>query len=235
MTAIDSALRQARNQNNSPLHALTHSSEATHSGARVGQLLCGRYRLELLLGKGAMGEVYRATDTERQEPCAIKLVLPEASLPLQAQRRLVQEAKVISRLYHPNIVEVREFLQDRDGTCLLVMELLQGVDLQTVLHKQGRLPLWRALEIARSVGAALQYAHEMGVIHRDISPGKVCPVGACRRFSPSPRLSEREMTQRAYRLDLCCPQRRSSSSNSTAPIKFNSASDAYSARSPDRL
>ncbi|MBL8635348.1 MAG: protein kinase [Myxococcales bacterium] len=173
MTAIDSALRQARNQNNSPLHALTHSSEATHSGARVGQLLCGRYRLELLLGKGAMGEVYRATDTERQEPCAIKLVLPEASLPLQAQRRLVQEAKVISRLYHPNIVEVREFLQDRDGTCLLVMELLQGVDLQTVLHKQGRLPLWRALEIARSVGAALQYAHEMGVIHRDISPGNI--------------------------------------------------------------
>lgn len=192
MTAIDSALRQARNQNQSPLHALTHSGEAMHSGARVGQLLCGRYRLEHLLGKGAMGEVYRATDTERQEPCAVKLVLPEASLPLQAARRLVQEAKVISRLYHPNIVEAREFLQDRDGTCLLVMELLQGVDLQTVLHKQGRLPLWRALEIARSVGAALQYAHEMGVIHRDISPGNILPVDKQPVISLLPRRSVRE-------------------------------------------
>jgi len=138
MTAIDSALRQDQHQNKSPLHSLTSGVAVNHPGARVGQLLCGRYRLEHLLGKGAMGEVYRATDTERQEPCAVKLVLPDASLTLQALRRLVQEAKVISRLYHPNIVEVREFQQDSDGTYLLVMELLQGVDLQTVLDEPGR-------------------------------------------------------------------------------------------------
>ncbi len=173
MTAIDSALRHQQQQNFPSTHQLAHSAANLRSGERLGHILCGRYRLEHLLGKGAMGEVYRATDLSRNEPCAVKLVLPEASLPLQAAQRLVQEAKVISRLYHPNIVHVREFVEDQDGTFLLVMELLHGVDLHKVLGKQGKLPLWRALEIIRSVGAALQYAHEMGVIHRDVSPGNI--------------------------------------------------------------
>jgi serine/threonine-protein kinase len=77
---------------------------------------------------------------------------------LQAQRRLVQEVKVISRLYHPNVVEVRDFFQDNDGT-YLVMELLHGVDLLSLIRTQGQLPLWRALEIIRSVGSALQNGH----------------------------------------------------------------------------
>ncbi len=173
MTAIDSALRHQQQQTFPSTHQLATGAANQRSVERLGQILCGRYRLEHLLGKGAMGEVYRATDLSRNEPCAVKLVLPEASLPLQAAQRLVQEAKVISRLYHPNIVHVREFVEDADGTLLLVMELLHGVDLHKVLGKQGKLPLWRALEIIRSVGAALQYAHEMGVIHRDVSPGNI--------------------------------------------------------------
>lgn len=172
MAAIESTARQHRNQSTASTHHLSPAGAASPSGARLGHILGSRYRLERLLGKGAMGEVYRAMDLQRGEPCAVKLVLPDANWTLQAQRRLVQEVKVISRLYHPNVVEVRDFFQDNDGT-YLVMELLHGVDLLSLIRTQGQLPLWRALEIIRSVGSALQYAHEMGIIHRDVSASNI--------------------------------------------------------------
>ena len=140
---------------------------------RLGRVLAGRYRLEQLLGQGAMGEVFRARDLKRQQWCAVKLVYPGAEMRLQAHRRFVQEANVIAQLIHPNIVEVREFNEDADGTKFLVMELLEGVDLQTVLSRTRRLPLVRALQIVKGVGAALQYAHALGVVHRDVKPDNI--------------------------------------------------------------
>ena len=133
MAAIESTARQHRNQSTASTHHLSPAGAASPSGARLGHILGSRYRLERLLGKGAMGEVYRAMDLQRGEPCAVKLVLPDANWTLQAQRRLVQEVKVISRLYHPNVVEVRDFFQDNDGT-YLVMELLHGVDLLSLIR-----------------------------------------------------------------------------------------------------
>ena len=147
-------------------------------GGRAGRVLGGRYRIEALLGVGAMGEVYRALDLERGQPCAIKLVFPGAVRTLKAERRFRQEAEVVARLFHPNIVEVREFRTDSDGTLFLVMELLTGQDLYSVLARNGRMPLPRALEILRGVGAALQYAHDLGVVHRDIKPNNIF---LCRR------------------------------------------------------
>ncbi len=140
---------------------------------RIGRVLRERYRLESLLGMGAMGEVYRATDLLLQQPCAVKLVFPGAVYGLKAHRRFVNEARVVARLFHPNIVEVRDFNEDEDGTKFLVMELLEGLDLHEVLSRHGRLPLPRAMEIIRAVGAALQYAHDLGIVHRDVKPENI--------------------------------------------------------------
>lgn len=145
----------------------------SHGHGRVGRVLAERYRLEKLLGHGAMGEVFRARDLKRRQWCAIKLVFPGAELSLQAHRRFVQEAMVVARLSHHNIVEVREFNEDSDGTKFLVMELLEGVDLQTVLGRISRMPLDRVLRIVKGVGAALQYAHDLGVVHRDVKPDNI--------------------------------------------------------------
>ena len=141
--------------------------------ARIGQVLAGRYRLEAVLGMGAMGEVYRATDLLRRQPCAVKLVCPNASGSLHAHERFPNEAKLVSRLFHPNIVLLREFSTDSDGTHFLVMELLDGQDLHAVLAQQGALSFERTLSIVQQAGAALHYAHELGVVHRDIKPNNI--------------------------------------------------------------
>ena len=157
-------------------HAI-HTNDVLHpperSGYRAGRVLAGRYQLISLLGIGAMGEVYRARDLVSQQLCAIKLVFSGAVRCLNAERRFQKEAAVVARLFHPNIVEVREFCVDADGTHFLVMELLHGQDLYSLLSKEGALPHSQAIEILRGVGAALQYAHDLGIVHRDIKPNNI--------------------------------------------------------------
>lgn len=161
------------NHDTLPIHADTLPALGGASYLRTGRILADRYRLERVLGYGAMGEVYRAMDLQQQDLCAVKLVLPGASLSLQAHQRLQQESKVIARLYHPNIVEVRDYGDEPDGTHFLVMELLEGTDLRTLLATEKCLPWPRARSIALSAGAALQYAHQMGVVHRDVNPNNI--------------------------------------------------------------
>jgi serine/threonine protein kinase len=169
------------NHDTLPIHANTLPALGGASYLRTGRILAGRYRLERVLGYGAMGEVYRAMDLQQQDLCAVKLVLPGASLSLQAHQRLQQESKVIARLYHPNIVEVRDYGDEPDGTHFLVMELLEGTDLRTLLATDKRLTWQEARRIAHSVGAALQYAHQMGVVHRDVNPNNIF---LCSSLSP---------------------------------------------------
>lgn len=161
------------NHDTLPIHANTLPALGGASYLRTGRILADRYRLERVLGYGAMGEVYRAMDLKQHDLCAVKLVLPGASLSLQAHQRLQQESKVIARLYHPNIVEVRDYGDEPDGTHFLVMELLEGTDLRTLLATDPCLPWPRARQIGLSVGAALQYAHQMGVVHRDVNPNNI--------------------------------------------------------------
>lgn len=141
--------------------------------SQIGRILCARYRLEAELGSGSMGRVYQATDLKGGQRVAVKLVLPEAQRQLQAHLRIANEARIASRLYHPNIISVHQFRRDADGTELLVLELLDGVDLREYLSLYGRMPLPRALAVLRSLGSALQYAHELGIAHCDIKPENV--------------------------------------------------------------
>ena len=147
-------------------------SNAKQSSA-IGRVLAGRYRVEGVLGRGAMGSVYRAVDEENGRVCAIKLMHQFATLDERAYLRFIHEAQIVAQLFHPNIVEVWGFDRDEDGTPILAMELLEGQDLHNLLSEKSRLPLPRVLEIVRAVGTALHAAHSAGVLHRDIKPKNI--------------------------------------------------------------
>ena len=131
----------------------------------------GPYEIREQIGKGGMGEVYRATDTRLDRTVAIK-VLPEhlASDP-QRRERFEREAKAVSSLNHPHICTLYD-VGEQGGTRFLVMELVEGQTLAERLQK-GRLPLDQALEYATQIADALDKAHREGVIHRDLKPGNI--------------------------------------------------------------
>jgi serine/threonine-protein kinase len=137
-----------------------------------GHLLGGRYRIVGLLGRGGMGEVYRAEDLTLRQTVALKL-LPEPvagdSLTLERFRREVRIARQIS---HPNVCRVYD-IGEADGLHFLSMEFIRGEELSSVVKRFGRLPADKAVEIARQICAGLAAAHRGGVLHRDLKPANV--------------------------------------------------------------
>ncbi len=138
-----------------------------------GSLLADRYKLDEVLGKGSMGAVYRAMDEKLRQPCAIKLLHHLVNEQDEQYGRFATEAAAITQLFHPNIVQVREFSKDRSGGPFLVMEFLRGRDLYSLLQDRPRLSLLQTLDILRQVGSALHCAHSQGIVHRDIKPKNV--------------------------------------------------------------
>ncbi|TDB94718.1 serine/threonine-protein kinase, partial [Actinomadura sp. 7K534] len=130
---------------------------------RGGRVLAGRYRLDSLLGRGGMGEVWRATDLRLNRTVAIK-VLPSRGASEQAVARFRREAEIAASLQHPGIAVLFDTDTD-DGTLFLVMELLDGTDLAAVAarHPQG-LPVARAVPILAQLADALAEAHAKGVV-----------------------------------------------------------------------
>lgn len=150
---------------------------------RLGQQLIkaremGSYRLNELLGKGGMGEVYRATHRMLARPAAIKLIRPdsiaggkeEAQLAITRFRR---EAEAAANLRSPHTVELYDFGSTDDGTFYFVMELLVGVDLEMLVRQQGRQPAKRVVHILKQVCESLEEAHAQGLVHRDIKPANI--------------------------------------------------------------
>lgn len=135
----------------------------------------GTYRIERLLGRGAMGAVYRAWSSAADKPVAIKTI--HSDLLVSAEREMLQarfrqEAAIGMRLRHPLIVQVYE-CSTQDGIIYLAMELVEGQELSNLLTAQPALSLPLRLAIALQVLNALDYAHRQGVIHRDIKPANV--------------------------------------------------------------
>jgi serine/threonine protein kinase len=120
-----------------------------------------------------MGSVYQAEDQFQRRCCAIKMLNNAGSCSADELRRFHTEATAISRLSHPNIVQVYDFLKDSHGRSYLVMEYLEGVDLFAYLQAEGRLTLRRTQEIIAPVAEALYSAHRLGIIHRDIKPRNI--------------------------------------------------------------
>src|SRR5262249_14451465 len=135
----------------------------------------GRYRVEALLGTGAMGEVYRAHDPAIDRLVAIKVVRPElvaGSGGQQLLERFRREARAAGRRFHPNIVAIWDFGDD-NGMPFLVMELVEGQSLDQVIKSSGALSLDRSIAIITQVLSALGFAHDNGIVHRDIKPSNI--------------------------------------------------------------
>ncbi len=151
----------------------SHVSSSSAAGRFApGQILGGRYRIVALLGKGGMGEVYRADDLALEQPVALKF-LPEALSGNEAAlARFRNEIRIARQVSHPNVCRVYD-LGEAAGLYFLSMEYADGEDLGSLLRRIGRLPPDKALEIARQLCAGLAAAHAKGVLHRDLKPGNV--------------------------------------------------------------
>ena len=137
-----------------------------------GTLLGGRYRVIGLLGRGGMGEVYRATDLMLGQSVALKFLPPEASSNPRLLERFHGEVRVARQVSHPNVCRVYD-IGEIEGMPFLSMEYVDGEDLAGLLHRIGRLPEDKALVTARQLCAGLQAAHDRGVIHRDLKPQNI--------------------------------------------------------------
>ncbi|MFO0574783.1 MAG: protein kinase [Polyangia bacterium] len=139
----------------------------------IGRTLCRTYQVERLLGGGGMGAVYAARHVRTGGLFAVKILHRETAADADIYKRFQDEAKTVSALRHPHIVQVTDFDRDEDGTPFIVMELLEGEDLYQRLCRVNKLPVEQVLDIGRQVGSALHAAHEKGVIHRDIKPQNI--------------------------------------------------------------
>jgi serine/threonine-protein kinase len=145
----------------------------------------GSYRLEEPLGKGGMGEVFRATHQMLARPAAVKLIRSEiigSSTPSAARviiERFRREAEAAASLRSPHTISLYDFGVAQDGTFFLVMELLDGLDLETLVERFGPVPPDRAVYLLRQVCESLAEAHTRGLVHRDIKPSNIftCRLG----------------------------------------------------------
>jgi serine/threonine-protein kinase len=125
-----------------------------------------------MLGKGGMGEVYRADDLSLDQPVALKFLPEEIAHNERALERFRNEVRIARQVSHPNVCRVYD-LGEMQGLYFLSMEYVDGEDLGSLLRRIGRLPVDKALEIARKLCAGLAAAHERGVLHRDLKPSNV--------------------------------------------------------------
>lgn len=139
----------------------------------------GSYQLGDLLGRGGMGEVYKATHRMLARPAAIKLIRPETlggphvEAAQLAVKRFYREAESAASLRSPHTVEIYDFGVTEDGTLYFVMELLDGMDLESLVKHHGPLPAGRVVHILQQVCESLDEAHHAGLVHRDIKPANI--------------------------------------------------------------
>jgi serine/threonine-protein kinase len=160
--------------------AIVVSHVVTRLGYQVSrEREMGSYRLDALLGRGGMGEVYRATHRMLARPAAIKLIRPEvfaAGDPTRAEiatARFRREAEAAARLTSPHTVELYDFGVTDEGTLYLVMELLEGENLEALVRREGPQLAAKVVAILSQVCDSLEEAHAAGLVHRDIKPANI--------------------------------------------------------------
>src|ERR671936_2084028 len=126
----------------------------------------GSHEITALVGKGGMGEVYRARDTKLKREVAIKILPEEFSRDADRISRFQREAEVLASLNHPNIAAIYD-LEEAEGSRFLVLELVEGETLADRIQR-GPIPVDEGLSIAKNICEALMAAHERGVVHRDL-------------------------------------------------------------------
>jgi serine/threonine-protein kinase len=142
----------------------------------IGTLIAGRYEILQKLGSGGMSTVYKARHQAINKIFAVKILHPHLQMDTNAILRFQQEAKAVSKLFHPNIVGLTDFGVTDDGQPFQVMEYLSGKSLADIIKEEGRLSPLRALRIFMQVCDALEHAHGQSIIHRDLKPSNIMLV-----------------------------------------------------------
>ncbi len=137
-----------------------------------GTVVAGRFRIVDRLGRGGMGEVYRADDLRLGQTVALKFLPVEFAANAAWRRRLLEEVRLARTITHPHVCRVYD-LNEAAGECFISMEYVDGENLKTLLQRIGRLPGDRAAELAQQLCAGLAAAHARGVLHRDLKPANV--------------------------------------------------------------
>jgi serine/threonine-protein kinase len=142
---------------------------------RIGTLLAERYRIDALLGEGAMGKVYAAEHVMMHKRLAVKVLHRELTVVPELVARFEREAMAAANIDHPNIASATDFGKLEDESVFIALELVEGVCLRDAIAK-GPIPLRRALHITRQIAAALGAAHALSIVHRDLKPENVMLV-----------------------------------------------------------
>ena len=137
-----------------------------------GSIIASRYRLVALLGRGGMGEVYRADDLTLEQPVALKFLADGVAADTTRLAQFHSELRIARQVSHKNVCRLYD-LGDADGRRFLTMEYVDGEDLASLLRRIGRFPPDKAIDVARQLCAGVAAAHERGVIHRDLKPANV--------------------------------------------------------------
>jgi serine/threonine-protein kinase len=150
------------------------SARAISQGTRFipGREIAGRYRIVSLLGKGGMGEVYRADDLKLGQPVALKFLPPALEMNPDRLGRLLNEVRLARQVSHPNVCRVYDVFEV-EGRHFFSMEYVDGENLASLLKRIGRLPGDKAVELSRQICSGLSAAHSEGILHRDLKPANV--------------------------------------------------------------
>lgn len=141
-----------------------------------GTVIRGKYRIVAKIGEGGMGAVYKAMHMHFNEACALKVMAPNLANDAGLVKRFGREAIIARKLRHINAVKVEDFDETEDGRPFIVMEYIEGQSLKSLMTAAGPLPVARACSIIKQAAAALDAAHQLGLIHRDIKPDNIVLV-----------------------------------------------------------
>src|SRR5262245_25151863 len=158
---------------------LTSTDAIDHGRFPPGTILDERYRIVGRLGKGGMGEVYRADDLRLGQPVALKFLPASVDRDPARLTQLHTEVRMARQVSHPNVCRVYD-VGEYEGHTFLSMEYVDGEDLASLLRRIGRFPQDRAIELARQICAGLAAAHDRGVVHRDLKPANIMLDGGGR-------------------------------------------------------
>jgi serine/threonine protein kinase len=168
--AEDNAQRQAARVQ--PGDPTSTSSTGSKDRFVTGAMLAGRYSIVSLVGRGGMGEVFKAEDLKLNQTVALKFLPEKIALDGAALTRFHNEVRIARQVAHPNVCRVYD-IGEVAGRHFISMEFIDGEDLSSLLRRIGRLPGDKAVELARQMCAGLAAAHEVGVLHRDLKPANV--------------------------------------------------------------
>ena len=142
----------------------------------IGRVIGGKYEIVSSIGRGASAEVFRAEHVTLKRPVAVKILHQENQGSEQFVKRFKAEGRTLSRLEHQNIARVIDFGEDPGGLLYLVMEMLTGKSLEFLIWASGTLPVPKVLDVAMQACSALAFAHDEGIVHRDVKPENILLV-----------------------------------------------------------